>query len=197
MKPIVAVFDFDGTLYNGESGVLFTRYLLGKKKFFTFFIKYFPMLFCYKFRIQDELMLRSITRGIFANRTTEEVEAVANYFALTIIPRNILSRQMDILRDHQKLNHRCIIVSRAYDCYLYPWAKSMGINEVIPTRLAKATDQRYTGELAEPSCNGPKKVEYLSMLLGDRNRYEIYAYGDSKGDDELISWADHGYWVKG
>jgi phosphoserine phosphatase len=54
-------------------------------------------------------------------------------------------------------------------------------------------DGRITGRLSGRNCYGPEKVERLEEVLGKLDNYLVYAYGDSKGDRELLAVADHGF----
>jgi phosphoserine phosphatase len=44
------------------------------------------------------------------------------------------------------------------------------------------------------NCFGPEKVARLTKLLGPKNQYTLYAYGDSRGDRELLELADFKYY---
>jgi phosphoserine phosphatase len=60
---------------------------------------------------------------------------------------------------------------------------------IIATRL-EIVDNRLTGKLASPNCYGPQKVERIRAAL-DLSRYgRIFAYGDSRGDREMLALAD-------
>jgi phosphoserine phosphatase len=69
----------------------------------------------------------------------------------------------------------------------------VGVDEVIGSRLG-IVGGVYTGELALPNCYGVEKSRRLTALLGEREAYTLYAYGDSKGDKELLAMADYSYY---
>ncbi|MCW8829046.1 MAG: HAD-IB family hydrolase, partial [Gammaproteobacteria bacterium] len=50
----------------------------------------------------------------------------------------------------------------------------------------------YDGE----NCYGAEKIRRLQSLLGERAGYDLYAYGDSRGDRELLALADHAYYKR-
>ena len=60
-------------------------------------------------------------------------------------------------------------------------------------------DSRYLGALAGDNCRGPEKVVRLRTWLAAEglDDAELWAYGDSKGDTELLGAASHAIWVKG
>ncbi|HKA92353.1 MAG TPA: haloacid dehalogenase-like hydrolase, partial [Acidimicrobiia bacterium] len=80
--------------------------------------------------------------------------------------------------------------------YLDPIAAELGVSAVLATELAVGEDGRLTGELAGPNVRGAEKVRRLDAWLGDRPAV-VWAYGDSSGDNELLSRADHAVTVGG
>ena len=49
------------------------------------------------------------------------------------------------------------------------------------------------------NCRGPQKVvrlrAWLDARYGDDIDVELWAYGDSSGDEELLAFADHPTWI--
>ena len=41
------------------------------------------------------------------------------------------------------------------------------------------------------NCWGTEKVRRLQELVGSKEGYVLYAYGDTRGDRELLEYADH------
>jgi phosphatidylglycerophosphatase C len=91
-----------------------------------------------------------------------------------------------------------ILVSASLEIYLLPWAKTIGLDQVIGTRLA-VQNGLLTGRIIGQNCYGAEKVKRLQAVLGDLSQYCIYAYGDSRGDRELLEIATCPYyrpWVR-
>jgi phosphatidylglycerophosphatase C len=61
---------------------------------------------------------------------------------------------------------------------------------VIACSLETDGTGRATGRLIGGNCRGPEKVRRLREWLGAEPA-ELWAYGDSAGDDELLAFADH------
>ena len=57
------------------------------------------------------------------------------------------------------------------------------------------THGRCTGRLDGANCRGPEKATRLQTLLGD-DPVELWAYGNSAGDDEMLALARHPVRVK-
>ena len=60
------------------------------------------------------------------------------------------------------------------------------------------SDGRYTGAMSGNNCRGPEKIARLRAWLSSSNleNAELWAYGDSAGDRELLSAAHHHFMVK-
>ena len=55
-------------------------------------------------------------------------------------------------------------------------------------------DGRLTGRFATPNCYGPEKVRRIREVFPDRDNYHLTAFGDSRGDKEMLDYADQGYY---
>ncbi len=190
MKPVVAAFDFDGTLSEGVSGLRFFHQLSGTPRYAWFWVRHLPSLFLYGRRWCHEASLDRINRHIFTGRLAADVEAAADHFWRRALPRRLVPEAMARLQAPLARGDRCVIVSRGYEVYLKPWARSLGIADVITTRLEIGPDGRLTGRMPEPSCDGEHKPARLLRLLGPRAGYELHAYGDGPGDFALLAAAD-------
>ncbi len=61
---------------------------------------------------------------------------------------------------------------------------------VLCTRLELDGDGTYTGRMDGGNCRGGAKATRLRDYLGDVPA-EVWAYGNSSGDDEMFALADH------
>ena len=85
----------------------------------------------------------------------------------------------------------CVLISASIDAYLDPWSKLAGFDHVICSRLETTPAGNVTGRLVGLNCWGPEKVRRLEELFGPLKKYTLYAYGDSRGDKELLAGADY------
>jgi phosphatidylglycerophosphatase C len=75
------------------------------------------------------------------------------------------------------------------------WPRSWpGFDEVIATRLEVGSDGRLTGRLDGPNVRAEQKAIRLAEALAS-DQVEIWAYGDSIGDREMLAMADHPVWA--
>ena len=74
-----------------------------------------------------------------------------------------------------------------------PFAIACDVDTVIATKI-NTEDNKVTGVFKSKNCYGIEKVNRLLELFPKRSDYYLYAYGDSRGDKELLSFADKGYY---
>lgn len=188
----VVAFDFDGTLTTRDTLLLFVRHACGEWAFIGALLVFTPLLVLMKLRLIDNGKTKERFFGHFFRGWTEErFNAVCRDFAEK--NRHLLRPQlMDILRQAQADGARVLIVSASIDRWVQPFFEGP---TVIGTQI-EVHDGVLTGRFATPNCYGPEKVRRISELLPDREQYHLTAYGDSRGDSELLAWADKGKLIK-
>jgi phosphatidylglycerophosphatase C len=93
-----------------------------------------------------------------------------------------------------------VIVSASYEPYVSVVAEALNVSNVVATRLELDAADVCTGGIDGPNCRAAEKVNRLERWLAaqglTRAEIELWAYGDSPGDRELLAWADHPVWVR-
>lgn len=192
--PVVAVFDFDGTLTRRDSLLPFFRITFGKARFWIGLLVTSPVLLGYALKLIPNWRAKEAVLGHFlSGRTVVQLNECAQNFAIKELPKLLDPTAVKCLRDHQKQGHYTILVSASLEAYLLPWAKTMGFNEVVGTKL-ESRDGVLTGCIQGKNCYGQEKVERLKIVLGDLSKHCIYAYGDSRGDKELLAAANFSFY---
>ena len=140
--------------------------------------------------------------AVFTGHPIDDVERHADEFAAMLAADRLRDDVVARMRWHHEQGHAVVWVSASLAVYLRPLAHRLGIIEaVLGTELAVAPDGRCSGELQGPNCRGPEKVRRLHAWLderyGARSAVELWAYGDSSGDRELLADADRAVWAKG
>jgi len=124
----------------------------------------------------------------------EKLREEGERFAALVLPGLLRHEALQRLAWHQRQGHHCVAISASLELYVRPWAIKAGFDDVIATRLEMRDDGCTTGKLSGANCFGIEKVRRLETLLGPREAYSLYAYGDSRGDRELLSSADYAYY---
>ena len=139
---------------------------------------------------------------VFAGRSAAQIEGLGRTFAARVAAGRLRDDTVARLRWHQRQGHEVVLVSASFGAYLRPLAARLAGDgpaiTVLATELA-VEDGRATGELVDGNCRGPEKWRRLERWLveahGGRDEVELWAYGDSPGDHELLAAADRPIWV--
>ncbi len=91
-------------------------------------------------------------------------------------------------RDHQAQGDTLVIVTASPEPIVAPFARRLGADRLIGTRLEADGDGRLTGKLSGLNCRGAEKVRRLNKEFGPIRLKA--AYGDSAGDREMLAIAD-------
>ncbi len=191
---VVALFDFDGTVTQRDSLLPFLWQLFGPLKLAGYAILMSPLLLGYLLRIipngiAKERLLGRMLGGMAMSR----LHAEAQRFASETLPRIVRAESAERIAWHQEQGHRVIIVSASLELYLKPWAEALGVVDVLATRLREEQGRAVAG-FDGVNCFGEAKAQRVKEYLGDMAEIEVYAYGDSRGDTQMLAMADHAYY---
>jgi len=189
----VAAFDFDGTLSQRDTMVPFLVRIAG-----------WPGLLGATARVlrrtrrRDEAkvaIVGHLVKGMAADELATHGRAYAGTLADVLRPELV-----ERLRWHQGEGHTVVLVSAGLEVYLRPLADDLGIDDVLGVALLEDESGMVTGAVDGGANNrGPHKVARLRAWLDERygpnTTVELWAYGDSSGDEELLAYADHPTWV--
>jgi len=190
-KPVVAAFDFDGTLTRRDTLLPFLLYVVGPIGFFSKIFYLLPILTAYALGlIRNDAAKIKVLRSFLANSEMSALQQKALRFAELKLPFMLRNKAINRFHWHKQQGHRCIVISASLEIYLRPWASIMGFNDILGSQLELNSDGTISGSLKGENCFGPVKMQRLENLLGLRGGYTLYAYGDSRGDKELLAAAD-------
>ena len=194
-KPVVAAFDFDGTLTRSETLGPFLLHTLGALRVARDALVLSPALAGYALGlIRNDVAKERVFIRCLGGMQMDKLRQDAERFAVTVLPGLVRREAMQRLAWHKRQGHRCVVISASLEVYVRPWAVRAGFDDVLATRIETLADGRTTGRIIGSNCFGMEKVRQLEALLGGRDGYTLYAYGDSRGDKELLDAADHAYY---
>lgn len=186
----LALFDFDGTITTHDSLRDFLLLSFGHLGFAGKILPVSPWILCYLLGVADNQRVKEkVSKRFFGGMEVEEFEKLAKPFALEHLPKIVRPKALEKLRWHKAEGHRVVLVSASFTDYLKYWCEVEGI-EIISTQL-EVVNGVYTGCFSTPNCWGPEKVTRINEYLNLEEYQEIYAYGDSRGDQEMLSLAQH------
>lgn len=191
----VAVFDFDGTSIDGQSGSLFTRYLFSHgmmsparlARLAWWGIRYKLHL---PFR-QDEA--REVVFGALRGRTSEDVDALMTRFHDEVLaPLYRPQALAEVARCHER-GLLVLLVSATFEPIAEVAARRMGADGFVATRMERDDRGLYTGCVDGPVVAGDEKCRaverWCDSHLGEGRWVLERAYADHHTDAPLLEAA--------
>jgi len=189
----LALFDFDGTITKKDSLIKFIRFSTGNIKFSLGVLLLSPMLIAYTLKLIPNHKAKEYMISYFFKGMKQDVFLnLAKNYSLTQIKHIVRPEAIRRLTWHQQQGHNIVIVSASIECWLKPWCMQHGI-ELIATKL-EFKNNVFTGKFLTKNCYGVEKVNRIQKLYNLNDYSYIYAYGDSKGDAQLLSLSDESYY---
>ncbi len=185
-------FDFDGTLTTRDTLLAFIRYACGTPRFLLGFLLHAPLLVLMKLRLYSNGKVKqSVFSWFFKGMPIETFDALCQEFARS--HRHLLRPETVRVLDQAVENgSEVVVVSASIDNWVQPFFPSV---TVLGTQI-EVIDGCVTGRFLTPNCYGQEKVRRILALYPDRSSYHLIAYGDSRGDRELLAFADEANLVK-
>lgn len=185
----VAAFDFDGTLVRRDTLVPFLAKVAGPTRLGRALIAQRGT-----FRRDRDAAKVDVLRRLLGGLAADPLEELGRDYAVGL--HHLLRPEMaERVRWHRSEGHELVIVSASLGCYLRPLASTLGFDHVIAVELEVGPEGRLTGELRGANVRGPEKARRLTTWFEGRAPEEMWAYGDSSGDDDLLAMADHPMWL--
>lgn len=196
---VVAAFDVDGTLTTRDCVIPYLALVRGRVGLAAEIARGGPRLLGPLVRRDRSAMREVVNRRVLAGRPLVDLVRLGDGFAERVAQERIRSDTSARLHWHLRQGHEVLLVSASYELYLRRLAELLGARVALGTRVV-TIDGVTTGELEGPNCRGPEKVVRLRRWLdehhGGRAGVEVWAYGDSAGDAELLADADHAVWAR-
>lgn len=192
----LVLFDFDGTVYNGQSpvmlviemhrqGLLRTRRAL---RILAWGIRYKVGL------PHDESEVRELIFSGFRNRSADECdEFMRNLYRKKIRP-DIRPEAVEAIRMHKAQGDAVVFVSASFPPILECAMEDTGADAAEST-IMEIVDGRYTGKTIGQPVEGEEKVRRVHLaakrLFGDEPYRVTYAYADHYSDVPMMRLAEH------
>jgi HAD superfamily hydrolase (TIGR01490 family) len=197
MPMNIAFFDFDGTITAKDTLIQFIRFSKGTFRFYLGILILSPVLLAFKIGILQNWRAKEILFSWFFRGTSEiKIQNLGAGFASQIIPSLIRPEAEKALAFHKNAGNRVVVVSASFSVWIEPWCKANQI-ELIATEY-EIRNGKLTGLIQGENCYGKEKVRRIRTEYSLKKFDQIYAYGDSKADLEMLNLADVKYmrWKK-
>jgi HAD superfamily hydrolase (TIGR01490 family) len=117
---------------------------------------------------------------------------VAKNYSITQIDKIVRVEAIERIKWHKERGHKVVIVSASIEGWLKGWCNNYNL-ELLSTKL-EVKNEKITGKFLTKNCYGIEKVKRIKEVYNLEEFKVIYAYGDSKGDKEMLSIADEKFY---
>jgi HAD superfamily hydrolase (TIGR01490 family) len=195
MKSI-AFFDFDGTIIRRDSFPAFIIFSRGYIKFTLAAIWFIPCVIIARIFNQDQgkvkekwfsFHFKGEDRAIMENQAADFIRFLQNSGT---IRENIIST----IKDFQKSGIPCVIVSASPDIWIKPFSNQYQMDYICTE--VEINDEILSGRFRGKNCKGAEKKIRINKKYNLQDYDRIIAYGDSSGDNEMMSLATEVNWIR-
>ena len=194
-KKRIYAFDFDGTLTTKDTLIEFIRFARGNAALLWGLFIHSPLLVLMKFGLYPNGKAKQrLFSYFFKGVSVDEMGNFCTHFAKNAV-QILRADRMKMLQEKLDEGAAVVIVSASIEnwvCEFFPQHPDL---HVIGTQI-EVVNNELTGKFSTPNCYGEEKVRRLCAHFPDRTNYHLVAFGDSRGDRELLAFADEGYLLK-
>ena len=191
-KKTLALFDFDRTITDKDTFLPFMFFAFGYLRTIFVMVLLFPWaLICIAGFMSRKRFKEMFFKLTIKGWTKEHFDKTAQDFYEKKVKKLLRKSALDEIKRHLGSNADVSLVSASPEDWLWPFTKEYGIN-LIATRL-EIKDGVYTGKIVGNNCRKAEKVRRVKEVYNIGNYSDIYAYGDSRGDKEMLEMSNHPY----
>ena len=194
MKKTIAFFDFDGTITRKDTMLELIRFAKGNAIFYSGLLRLLPWLMAMKMKfIKNETAKEKMLSLFFKGMSLENFHSICQSFTKKKITSLIRSDAMEAIAFHKSNKHDVVVVTASAENWVKPWCDEQSI-KILGTHLEVDSKNCITGKLKSINCNGDEKVNRIKAEYNLAEYDEIYSYGDSKGDMQMLKLATHPFY---
>lgn len=195
-KHKIAVFDFDGTLVDAQSGTEFAKFL-----FLHHYIGLWTVLRIiwwgtrYTLHLpHDQDAVRKIfIKGLSKRYSKKDVWDMMHAFHQERLVRRYRKAGLKQIQKMKQEGYVCLLASATFEGVADAACFYAGLDGYVATVLEEGPNGRYTGGVIGEVVEGPNKVaairQWSDTTFGPNNWEIEYAFGDHHSDRELLSCA--------
>lgn len=186
----IAAFDFDGTITCKDTLIEFLRFAGGSKRFYAVFALYSPLLVLMKLKLySNQKAKEKIFAHYFKGMPIDQFDDLCRRFFEQKGQSLIYLDAKAQIAKHKAQGDEVIIISASIENWVCHFAEALKADKLLATQV-EVQDGKITGRFLTANCYGKEKVKRLLSAYPERDKYYLIAYGDSRGDKELLQFAD-------
>lgn len=184
-----AFFDLDGTVTTRDTLIDFLIFSFEGWRVVAGFLILLPVIFLYKLKVIPNWKAKEIVfTYFFRDYSVNSFKRLCQNYAMNKLSGIIKKNALDRIYWHISKGHQVAIVSASIKDWIAPWCVTIGI-DIIATEI-EIKDGKLTGKFSTENCYGIEKVNRIHDKYGTLYNAMVYAYGNSKGDEEMLQTAD-------
>ena len=194
MVKKVYAFDFDGTLTTKDTLLEFIRFTRGNTAFLFGFLLFSPLLVLMKLKLYPNWKAKQqVFSWFFKGMLIDDFKHLCTEFALHN-KQLLRPKGMKAIKKAIEEGSQVVIISASIDNWVRPFFDEMGNNIIVVGTKIEVNNNHLTGKFTTNNCYGVEKVRRLQALFPQRETYTLIAFGDSRGDKELLAYANQGFY---
>jgi HAD superfamily hydrolase (TIGR01490 family) len=184
-----ALFDMDRTLIRGDSATLYTRYRrdIGEASWRDT-VRVAWWLLQYTFGVIDApRVAEQVLQKFRGKKESWMIETCEQWFIDYVLPE-VREAGRAAVRRHRDQGELVAIVTSATPYAARPLARELGIEHVVCTELEVDDSGCFTGNVRQPMCYGPGKIDH-ALSIAEREGFDLddaIFYSDSITDLPLL-----------
>ena len=195
----IAVFDVDGTLIDGQTQILFARYIVergGAPRALMAEIAGWYLLYRIGVRLPVARIQRRIVRA-FTGTPTHLMHVVLDAFTAEILADRLRPDALRQLRTLRRSGAHVVLVSASLDLIIDRLARLVDADGAVATTVAPSGDARFSGRIDGEMIYGVAKLAAVRRYADQRFPLWEFAaaYGDHKSDRFLLAAARQAFAV--
>ena len=142
--------------------------------------------------ISSKSFKEKIVTILLKGLNSERIEEIILKFYQANFPNLLNSEIIELINSEKQKGNHIIIITSNIQVFVNPIKKILPVNDVFATKvevLDKIIGEKIVGE----NCSGKVKAEILNKCKQKYNPEKVIAYGDSKGDFDMLNNAEEGY----
>jgi HAD superfamily hydrolase (TIGR01490 family) len=190
LPKTIAFFDFDGTITNKDTMLALAEFHKGKAGFLWGMARLSPSLVLLKLNLLSAQNAKQLfLRYFFGGMAEGEFNDLCQRFSEEILPSLIRKDAWAAIEKHRNNGDEIVVVSASAENWIAQWCNKNQLR-YMGTRL-QMENNAVTGMIEALNCNGKEKVSRIKTMFNLADYETIYAYGDSSGDEPMLSIATH------
>jgi phosphatidylglycerophosphatase C len=188
VKKRLVLFDFDGTITTKDTLLEFIRFYHGNRKFLSGFVLSSPWLALMTLNVIPNWKAKQkILKWFFSGENIHTFNQKCDIFSKTVLPSLIRPKALMEIKKHLEEKATVVVISASAENWVKPWCNANGLN-CLATQL-ETRGEKLTGKISGFNCYGAEKERRIKACYTLTDFEEIVAYGDSRGDLEMLALA--------